>query len=114
MHGIISFHFISFPFDIPAESALKDDFPERQTNLDVANRDEDTWVLDCRMGHSNLFAHPSEKEKISRNVLHLSLELNVSRTLIMPYLVSTGIYYIQLHFWYAFNSGLSKTIFQNI
>ncbi|OPJ83101.1 formin-1 [Patagioenas fasciata monilis] len=61
----------------PAESALKDDFTERQTNLDVANRDEDTWVLDCRMGHSNLFAHPSEKEKISRNVLHLSLELNL-------------------------------------
>ncbi|XP_071665442.1 formin-1 isoform X1 [Patagioenas fasciata] len=60
----------------PAESALKDDFTERQTNLDVANRDEDTWILDCRMGHSNLFAHPSEKEKISRNVLHLSLELN--------------------------------------
>ncbi|KFO13981.1 hypothetical protein N312_12175, partial [Balearica regulorum gibbericeps] len=31
----------------PAESALKDDFTEQLTNLDVANRDEDTWVLDC-------------------------------------------------------------------
>ncbi|KFP80363.1 hypothetical protein N310_14057, partial [Acanthisitta chloris] len=31
----------------PAESALKDDFPERLTNLDVANRDEDSWLLDC-------------------------------------------------------------------
>ncbi|KFO75961.1 hypothetical protein N303_04703, partial [Cuculus canorus] len=29
------------------ESTLKDDFAERLTNLDVANRDEDTWVLDC-------------------------------------------------------------------
>ncbi|XP_041902885.1 formin-1 isoform X2 [Corvus kubaryi] len=58
------------------ESALKDDFTERLTNLDVANRDEDTWVLDCRLGHSNSFPHSSEKEKINRNVLHLSLELN--------------------------------------
>ncbi|KFP66344.1 hypothetical protein N322_08062, partial [Cariama cristata] len=24
-----------------------DDFTERLTNLDVANTDEDTWVLDC-------------------------------------------------------------------
>ncbi|KFZ57330.1 hypothetical protein N321_06586, partial [Antrostomus carolinensis] len=31
----------------PAESALRDDFTERLTNLDVENRDEDTWVLDC-------------------------------------------------------------------
>ncbi|KFU85228.1 hypothetical protein M959_13286, partial [Chaetura pelagica] len=31
----------------PAESTLKDDFTEQLTNLDVANRDEDTWVLDC-------------------------------------------------------------------
>ncbi|KFQ26223.1 hypothetical protein N331_00785, partial [Merops nubicus] len=31
----------------PAESALKDDFTERLTNLDVANREEDTWGLDC-------------------------------------------------------------------
>ncbi|KFW81949.1 hypothetical protein N305_01162, partial [Manacus vitellinus] len=31
----------------PAESALKDDITEGLTNLDVANRDEDTWVLDC-------------------------------------------------------------------
>ncbi|KFP90234.1 hypothetical protein N311_00689, partial [Apaloderma vittatum] len=31
----------------PAESTLKDDFTERVTNLDVANRDEETWVLDC-------------------------------------------------------------------
>ncbi|KFO87061.1 hypothetical protein N320_11454, partial [Buceros rhinoceros silvestris] len=31
----------------PAESALKEDFTERLTNLDVAHRDEDTWVLDC-------------------------------------------------------------------
>ncbi|KFV74989.1 hypothetical protein N308_15764, partial [Struthio camelus australis] len=29
---------------IPVETALKD---ERLTNLDVANRDEDTCVLDC-------------------------------------------------------------------
>uniref|UniRef100_A0A8C0UYU2 Formin 1 n=1 Tax=Cyanistes caeruleus TaxID=156563 RepID=A0A8C0UYU2_CYACU len=58
------------------ESALKDDFTERLTSLDVANRDEDTWVLDCRLGHSNSFPYSSEKEKISRNVLHLSLELN--------------------------------------
>ncbi|XP_071414161.1 formin-1-like isoform X2 [Pithys albifrons albifrons] len=58
------------------ESALKDDFTERLTNLDVANRDEDSWVLDCRLGHSNSFAHSSDKEKINRNVLHLSLELN--------------------------------------
>ncbi|KFP01974.1 hypothetical protein N300_02041, partial [Calypte anna] len=29
-----------------AESTLKDDFTEQLTNLDVANRDEDTWVLD--------------------------------------------------------------------
>ncbi|XP_052638433.1 formin-1 isoform X2 [Harpia harpyja] len=57
----------------PAESALKDDFTGR---LDMANRDEDTWVLDCRLGRSNPFAHSSEKEKINRNVLHLSLELN--------------------------------------
>ncbi|XP_032918067.1 formin-1 isoform X3 [Catharus ustulatus] len=60
----------------PAESALKDDFTERLTSLDVANRDEDTWVLDCRLGHSNSFPHSSEKEKINRSVLHLSLELN--------------------------------------
>ncbi|XP_033370955.1 formin-1 isoform X2 [Parus major] len=58
------------------ESALKDDFTERLASLDVANRDEDTWVLDCRLGHSNSFPYSSEKEKISRNVLHLSLELN--------------------------------------
>ncbi|KAF1406572.1 hypothetical protein FQV23_0016431, partial [Spheniscus humboldti] len=31
----------------PAESALKDDFTERLTNLGLANRDEDTWVLGC-------------------------------------------------------------------
>ncbi|KFR07016.1 hypothetical protein N306_10801, partial [Opisthocomus hoazin] len=30
----------------PAESTLKDDFTERLNNLDVVNRDEDTWVLD--------------------------------------------------------------------
>ncbi|XP_059705772.1 formin-1 isoform X2 [Haemorhous mexicanus] len=58
------------------ESALKDDFTERLTSLDVANRDEDTWVLDCRLGQSNSFPHSSEKEKINRSVLHLSLELN--------------------------------------
>ncbi|XP_050830902.1 formin-1 isoform X1 [Serinus canaria] len=57
-----------------AESALKDDFTERLTSLDVANRDEDTWVLDCRLGQSNSFPHSSEK--INRSVLHLSLELN--------------------------------------
>ncbi|XP_064003865.1 formin-1-like isoform X2 [Pogoniulus pusillus] len=60
----------------PAESALKDDFTEQLTNLDMANKDEDTWVLDCRLGHSNPFAHTNEREKINRNVLHLSLELN--------------------------------------
>ncbi|XP_037995761.1 formin-1 isoform X4 [Motacilla alba alba] len=60
----------------PAESALKDDFTERLTSLDVANRDEDTWVLDCRLGQSNSFPHSSEKEKINRSVLHLNLELN--------------------------------------
>ncbi|XP_031449077.1 formin-1-like [Phasianus colchicus] len=58
------------------ETALKDDFTERLTNLDVANRDEDTWVLDSRLGLSSPFAHSSEKEKINRNALHLSLELN--------------------------------------
>ncbi|KAI6068083.1 Formin-1 isoform X3 [Aix galericulata] len=58
------------------ETALKDDFTERLTNLDVSNRDEDTWVLDCRLGQSSPFAHSCEKEKINRNVLHLSLELN--------------------------------------
>nr|XP_013795889.1 PREDICTED: formin-1 [Apteryx mantelli mantelli] len=58
---------------IPAEIALKD---EQLTNLDVANRDEDTWVLDCRLGQSNPFADSSEKEKINRNVFNLSLELN--------------------------------------
>ncbi|XP_050830903.1 formin-1 isoform X2 [Serinus canaria] len=57
-----------------SESALKDDFTERLTSLDVANRDEDTWVLDCRLGQSNSFPHSSEK--INRSVLHLSLELN--------------------------------------
>ncbi|XP_017682877.1 PREDICTED: formin-1-like [Lepidothrix coronata] len=62
----------------PAESALKDDITEGLTNLDVANRDEDTWVLDCRLGHSNSFTHSSDKEKINRNVLHLSLELNLT------------------------------------
>ncbi|KFQ45370.1 hypothetical protein N333_02198, partial [Nestor notabilis] len=31
----------------PADSALKDHLTERLTNLDVANRDEDTWGLDC-------------------------------------------------------------------
>ncbi|KFV74210.1 hypothetical protein N307_10050, partial [Dryobates pubescens] len=31
----------------PAESALKDDFTEQLTNLDVANKDEDPWGLDC-------------------------------------------------------------------
>lgn len=80
----------------------------------MANRDEDTWVLDCRLGRSNPFAHSSEKEKINRNVLHLSLELNVSRTLFMLYWVSTSIYYIQLHFWYTLISGMSKTMLQNI
>lgn len=105
---------MSLHFGTPAESALKDDFTERLTNLGLANRDEDTWVLGCRLGHSNPFAHSSEKEKINRNVLHLSLELNVSRTLFMLYWVSTSIYYIQLHFWYAFISGMSKTMFQNI
>ncbi|XP_021394951.2 formin-1 isoform X3 [Lonchura striata] len=60
----------------PAESALKDDFTEQLTSLDVANRDEDTWVLDCRLGQSNSFPHSSEKEKINRSVLHLNLELN--------------------------------------
>ncbi|XP_039561363.1 formin-1 isoform X3 [Passer montanus] len=59
-----------------AESALKDDFTEGLTSLDVAKRDEDTWVLDCRLGQSNTFPHSSEKEKINRSVLHLSLELN--------------------------------------
>ncbi|XP_025907617.1 formin-1-like [Nothoprocta perdicaria] len=63
---------------IPAETVLKD---ERLAPLDVANRDEDTWVLDCRLGQSNPFTDSSEKEKINRNILHLSLELNVSRTL---------------------------------
>ncbi|KAL9848945.1 formin-1 isoform 2-T2 [Geothlypis trichas] len=58
------------------ESALKDDFTERLTSLDVASRDEDTWVLDCRLGQPNSFPHSSEKEKINRSVLHLSLELN--------------------------------------
>ncbi|XP_026648956.1 formin-1 isoform X3 [Zonotrichia albicollis] len=58
----------------PAESALKDDFTERLTSLDVASRDEDTWVLDCRLGQPNSFPHSSEK--INRSVLHLSLELN--------------------------------------
>ncbi|XP_021257498.1 formin-1-like isoform X2 [Numida meleagris] len=58
------------------ETALKDDFTERLTNVDVANRDEDTWVLDYRLGLSNPFARSSEKEKINRNALHLSLELN--------------------------------------
>ncbi|XP_009688248.1 formin-1 isoform X2 [Struthio camelus] len=58
---------------IPVETALKD---ERLTNLDVANRDEDTCVLDCRLGQSNPFADSSEREKINRNILHLSLELN--------------------------------------
>lgn len=106
------FNFISF--GLPAESALKDDFTERLTSLDVANRDEDTWVLDCRLGHSNSFPHSSEKEKINRSVLHLSLELNVSRTVIMLYWISTTIYYILLHFWYAFISGQSKSMFQNI
>uniref|UniRef100_A0A8D2MAS5 Formin 1 n=1 Tax=Zonotrichia albicollis TaxID=44394 RepID=A0A8D2MAS5_ZONAL len=56
------------------ESALKDDFTERLTSLDVASRDEDTWVLDCRLGQPNSFPHSSEK--INRSVLHLSLELN--------------------------------------
>ncbi|XP_053836182.1 formin-1 isoform X3 [Vidua macroura] len=60
----------------PAESALKDDFTDRLTSLDVANRDEDTWVLDCRLGQSNSCPHSSEKEKINRSVLHLSLEVN--------------------------------------
>ncbi|XP_039561362.1 formin-1 isoform X2 [Passer montanus] len=59
-----------------SESALKDDFTEGLTSLDVAKRDEDTWVLDCRLGQSNTFPHSSEKEKINRSVLHLSLELN--------------------------------------
>ncbi|XP_061319368.1 formin-1 isoform X2 [Pezoporus flaviventris] len=58
------------------DSALKDHLTERLTNLDVANRDEDTWGLDCTVGLSNPFAHFSEKEKINRNMLHLSLELN--------------------------------------
>lgn len=99
---------------LPAESALKDDFTERLTSLDVANRDEDTWVLDCRLGHSNSFPHSSEKEKINRSVLHLSLELNVSRTLHAILDLLTSIYFIQLHFWYAFISGQSKAMFQNI
>ncbi|XP_053801772.1 formin-1 isoform X3 [Vidua chalybeata] len=60
----------------PAESALKDDFTDRLTSLDVANRDEDTWVLDCRLGQSNSCPQSSEKEKINRSVLHLSLEVN--------------------------------------
>ncbi|NXX11572.1 FMN1 protein, partial [Podargus strigoides] len=58
------------------ESTLKDDFTERLTNLDVANRDDDTSGLDYRLGQSSPFTHSSEKEKINRNVLHLSLELN--------------------------------------
>ncbi|OXB65703.1 hypothetical protein ASZ78_015454 [Callipepla squamata] len=62
------------------EAALKDDFTEQLTNLDVSNRDEDTWALDCRLGLPNPFAHSSEKEKINRNALHLNLELNVSST----------------------------------
>lgn len=93
-------YFVSFHFGILAETALKDDFTERLTNLDVSNRDEDTWVLDCRLGQS------SEKEKINRNVLHLSLELNVSRTLFILCWISTSIYYILLCFWYAFISGV--------
>lgn len=109
-NDLISFHFAS----PPAESAVKDDFTERLTNLDVASRDEDTWVLDCRLGRSHPFLHSSEKEKINRNVLHLSLELNVSRTLFMLYWVSTGFSYIQLHFGCAFISGMSKTMFQRI
>ncbi|XP_015720323.1 formin-1-like [Coturnix japonica] len=71
------------------ETALKDDFTERLTNVDVANRGEDTWVLDCRLGLSNPFAHSSEKEKINRNALHLNLELNVSSSL---YWISTSIF----------------------
>uniref|UniRef100_A0A8C3QAM5 Formin 1 n=1 Tax=Geospiza parvula TaxID=87175 RepID=A0A8C3QAM5_GEOPR len=58
------------------ESALKDDFTERLTSLDVTSRDEDTWVLDCRLGQPNSFPHSNEKEKINGSVLHLSLELN--------------------------------------
>lgn len=99
---------------LPAESALKDDFSEQLTSLDVANRDEDTWVLDCRLGQSNSLSHSSEKEKINRSVLHLNLELNVSRMVFMLYWISTSIYFIQLHFWYAFILGQSKSMFQNI
>lgn len=106
------FNLISFHLGFPAESALKDDFTERLSSLDVANRDEDTWVLDCRLGQSNSFSH--SREKINRSVLHLSLELNVSKTVFMLYWISTSIYYIQLHFWYAFISGQSKSMFQNI
>ncbi|KAM8807928.1 formin-1-like [Eudromia elegans] len=58
---------------IPAETALKD---ERLASLDVANRDEDSWALDYRLGQSSAFTDSSEKEKINRNILHLSLELN--------------------------------------
>lgn len=103
-------YFVSFHFGILAETALKDDFTERLTNLDVSNRDEDTWVLDCRLGQPSPFAHSCEKEKINRNVLHLSLELNVSRTLFILCWISTNIYYILLCFWYAFIL-VSKTVF---
>ncbi|XP_030415270.1 formin-1 isoform X1 [Gopherus evgoodei] len=61
---------------IPAETALKDDFTEQPTNIDVTNRDEDVWVLGCRLGQSVPFADYNEGESVDRNILHLRLDLN--------------------------------------
>ncbi|TFK15201.1 acyl-CoA synthetase family member 4 [Platysternon megacephalum] len=67
---------------IPAETALKDDFTEQPTNIDeVTNRDEDVWVLGCRLGQSVPFADYNEGERVDRNILHLRLDLNVSSSL---------------------------------
>ncbi|XP_044291696.1 formin-1-like [Varanus komodoensis] len=55
---------------ITTEAALKNDFSEQAANMHVINRDDDAWVLDCRL---ELSTHFSESGRADRNVLHLDL-----------------------------------------